>query len=87
MQNSPTRFHHWAASGVWQRVFDAVQDAAALHTLLVDATTVRAHQHASGAQKNGPQALGRSRGGLTFGFYALGRSRPLVARVLTLPSM
>ncbi|MET4107032.1 transposase [Hymenobacter sp. UYP22] len=46
-----TRFQRWAASGVWQRVFEAVQDEAALHTLLVDSTTVRAHQHASGARK------------------------------------
>ena len=64
-----TRFQRWAASGVWQRVFKAVQQDDALHTLLVDSTTVRAHQHASGARKKtgrkswaaspGPQALGR----------------------------
>jgi putative transposase len=46
-----TRFQRWAASGVWQRVFQAVQQDDAWHTLLVDSTTVRAHQHASGARK------------------------------------
>jgi hypothetical protein len=33
------------------RVLAAVQQDDALHTLLVDSTTVRAHQHASGARK------------------------------------
>ena len=46
-----TRFQRWAASGVWARVLAAVQQDDALHTLLVDSTTVRAHQHASGARK------------------------------------
>jgi transposase len=60
-----TRFQRWTVSGVWARVLAAVQQDDALHTLLVS-TTVRVHQHASGgAKKNGPQALGRSRGGLT----------------------
>jgi putative transposase len=46
-----TRFQRWAASGVWQRVFEAVQQDDAWHTRPVDSTTVRAHQHASGARK------------------------------------
>jgi transposase len=47
-----TRFQHWTAAGVWARVLAAVQQDNALHTLLVDSTTVlRAHQHASGARK------------------------------------
>jgi putative transposase len=46
-----TRFQRWTASGVWARVLAAVQADDALHTLLVDSTTVRAHQHASGARK------------------------------------
>lgn len=76
-----TRFQRWAASGVWQRVFEAVQDEAALHTLLVDSTTVRAHQHASGARKkNGPQALGRSRGGLTTKLHVAADARGRLRR-------
>jgi len=46
-----TRFQRWTTSGVWARVLAAVQADDALHTLLVDSTTVRAHQHASGARK------------------------------------
>ncbi|GAC1367080.1 MAG: hypothetical protein NVS3B25_04510 [Hymenobacter sp.] len=59
-----TRFQRWAASGVWQRVFEAVQDEAALHTLLVDSTTVRVHQPASGARKKtGRKPLGAAAAG------------------------
>lgn len=35
----------------WARILAAVQQDDALHTLLLDSTTVRAHQHASGARK------------------------------------
>jgi hypothetical protein len=42
-----------------------------LEELIIDATIVRAHQHAAGAQnKAGPQAIGRSRGGLTTKIHA-----------------
>jgi transposase len=52
-----SRFRRWLRAGVWERALRALQaegDAAgeldwALHFL--DATTVRAHQHAAGAQK------------------------------------
>ena len=46
-----TRFQRWARSGVWAKVLAAVQQDDALHTLLLDSTTVRAHQHAAGARK------------------------------------
>jgi len=46
-----TRFQRWARAGVWAKVLVAVQQDDALHTLLLDSTTVRAHQHASGARK------------------------------------
>ena len=39
--------------------------------MMIDATIVRAHQHSAGAQKNGEQAIGRSRGGLTTKIHAL----------------
>jgi transposase len=39
--------------------------------MMIDATIVRAHQHSAGARKNGPQAIGRSRGGLTTKVHAL----------------
>ncbi len=66
-QSAYTRFRRWAAAGVWDRVFAAVQrqaDAAggidwALH--FVDGTVVRAHQHAAGApRKRGGRPSRRS---------------------------
>jgi transposase len=62
------RFDRWAKKGVWQRVFEALQDPD-LEWLILDSTVIRAHQHAAGAEKKtgGPeaQALGRSRGGFS----------------------
>ena len=46
------RFDRWSRAGVWQRLFDHVQDPD-LDWLLLDSTTVRAHQHAAGARKRG----------------------------------
>lgn len=41
------RFDRWACKGVWQRIFEALQDPD-LEWLLIDSTVVRAHQHAAG---------------------------------------
>ncbi|UKD16067.1 IS5 family transposase (plasmid) [Burkholderia aenigmatica] len=59
------RFSRWRRKGVWERVIHAVADETEIKHVLIDSTIVRAHQHSSGARKNGPQAIGRSRGGLT----------------------
>ncbi|VWC63941.1 ISBm1, transposase orfB, degenerate [Burkholderia lata] len=59
------RFSRWRRNGVWERVAHAVSDETRIKRVLIDSTIVRAHQHSAGPQKNGPQALGRSRGGLT----------------------
>jgi len=64
-QSVYTRFRRWTAAGVWDAIFAAVQrqaDAAgrvdwAVH--FVDATVVRAHQHAAGA-KGGTRRRRRS---------------------------
>lgn len=58
------RFNRWAKRGVWERIFDALQEPDA-EWLLLDSTTVRAHQHAAGARKRGsrrrkPQPAKRS---------------------------
>lgn len=45
------RFRRWSQSGRWQRIFEALQEPD-LEWLMIDSTTVRAHQHASG-QKGG----------------------------------
>ena len=44
------RFDRWSRSGVWQRVFAALQDPD-LEWLILDSTVVRAHPHAAGAKK------------------------------------
>jgi transposase len=65
------RFKRWSVRGVWLRVFTELAKDADFEEVYLDATVVRAHQHASGAEKkNGPQALGRSRGGLSTKIHA-----------------
>jgi putative transposase len=44
------RFRRWALAAVWQKVFDELQEPD-LDWLLIDATVVRAHQHAAGQKK------------------------------------
>ena len=48
------RFDRWSKSGVWQRLAETLQDPD-FDWLAIDSTTVRAHQHAAGAQKRGPR--------------------------------
>ena len=48
------RFDRWARQGVWEKVFEALQDPD-LEWLILDSTVVRAHPHAAGAKK-GPTA-------------------------------
>jgi len=45
------RFSRWSAKGVWQRMFAAMADDPDFEYLILDSTTVRAHQHAAGAKK------------------------------------
>ena len=72
-----SRFYRWRAAGIWQRVLSGLQAEADergevdwdLH--FVDASIIRAHQHAAGAAETAPsggeaqarEALGRSQGG------------------------
>ncbi len=62
-----TRLYRWKKAGIWDRIFAAVQaeaDAAGeldWETHHVDATVIRAHQHAAGAKK-GTQRPRRSAG-------------------------
>jgi len=45
------RFARWETYGVWHRVAEALQGEADMEELFIDATIVRAHQHAAGAPK------------------------------------
>ena len=44
------RFRRWAQSGVWKRIFEALQEPD-LDWVMIDSTTVRAHQQAAGQKK------------------------------------
>ena len=46
-----TRFSRWAASGVWEKVFQQLASEADNEYAMIDSTIVRAHQHSAGAQK------------------------------------
>ncbi len=62
------RFSRWSASGVLARVFERLQQEQLIDpdVLGLDSTTVKVHPDAAGAlRKRGPQAIGRSRGGMT----------------------
>ena len=45
------RFDRWSHKGVWRQVFLELGDPD-LEWLILDSTTVRAHQHAAGAKKS-----------------------------------
>jgi len=66
------RFARCSRQGVWHRLFSELARDADFEEVFIDSTIVRAHQHAAGAaKKNGDQALGRSRGGLSTKIHAL----------------
>jgi len=44
------RFRRWAMKGVWESVFNALVEDPDFEYLMIDATIVRAHQHAAGAK-------------------------------------
>src|SRR5690242_7080719 len=77
------RFRRWAKIGVWDRIFEAVSKAYDGDLQIIDASSIRVHQH-GGRQKGGPlstptealdharsECMGRSRGGLTTKIHAL----------------
>jgi len=44
------RFNRWAKAGIWERIFTALQEVDD-EWLMVDSTTIRAHQQAAGQKK------------------------------------
>ena len=66
------RFNRWTKSGVFSRIFDILSSDPDNEYNMIDSTIVRAHQHSAGAaNSSGPQAIGRSRGGLTTKIHTL----------------
>jgi transposase len=53
------RFDRWARKGVWQRIFDALQDPD-LVWLILDSTIIRAHPCAAGAPKEATGPVART---------------------------
>ena len=64
-----TRMNRWSKAGVLDRVFARLQEeqilAIHIEHVCLDSTTIKVHPDGTGALKNGPQAIGRSRGGCT----------------------
>lgn len=53
------RFSRWSKHGVWEHLMRVLAGDPDLEELIIDATIVRAHQHAAGAQKKpGRRPLG-----------------------------
>jgi len=44
------RFRRWAKKGVWESLFKALVEDPDFEHLMIDATVIRAHQHAAGAK-------------------------------------
>ncbi|HMW56113.1 MAG TPA: IS5 family transposase [Accumulibacter sp.] len=65
-----TRFSRWARNGLWKNLFKHLAIEADNEYAMMDRTIVRVHQHSEGARKHGPQAIGRSRGGLSTQIHA-----------------
>jgi transposase len=85
------RLDRWAKKGVWQRVFEVLQDPD-LEWVILDSTSIRAHPHAAGAKKKvdgsggqAAQALGRSRGGFTTKIHGAISGLGLPAKLLLTP--
>jgi len=45
------RFARWCEKGVWEKIFEVLSVGGDFKLVMIDSTVVRAHQHASGAQK------------------------------------
>lgn len=67
------RFKKWSDKGIWEMLFQKLQQEPDLEAVMIDATIVRAHACSAGYGKESQpqQALGRSRGGFSTKIHAL----------------
>ena len=67
------RFKYWAKKGVWQKLFQAIQQDPDMEYVMLDSTIIRANACAAGYKKDSQleECLGRSRGGFTTKIHAL----------------
>lgn len=60
------RFNRWRKAGHWAGILQAVSAAYDGDIQMIDASSIRVHQHAANGQKDErSRCMGRSRGGLT----------------------
>jgi len=65
------RHIRWSRTGVWHKVFTALNSQAENEYALIDSTIVRAHQHSASAKRgHSTNAIGRSHGGLSTKIHA-----------------
>ena len=62
-KNTHRRFCRWRDKGTWEALLEILIDEPDFEWLMIDASHVKVHPHASGA-KGGNQAMGRTKGGL-----------------------
>ena len=62
--NTHRRFIRWRDAGVWERLLEVCIDEPDMEWLMVDASYVKAHQHAAGA-RGGNEGIGLTKGGET----------------------
>ena len=61
--------NRWAKRGVLQKIFEQLQQQQIIRIKIeavsMDSTSIKVHPDGTGALKNGPQSIGKSRGGWT----------------------
>ena len=63
-KNTHRRFCRWRDKGVWEKLFDLFIQDPDFEWLMIDASYIKVHPHAAGAE-GGNQAMGRTKGGST----------------------
>ncbi|MDE4992558.1 IS5/IS1182 family transposase, partial [Francisella tularensis subsp. holarctica] len=64
------RFNYWCDKDIFSRLFKYVQNPQ-LQEVMLDSTIARAHDSATGYDKDDNQAIGRSLGGITTKIHAM----------------
>ena len=65
------RFNQWTKNKVWDLLFEECIQDPDLEYVMIDSTIVKAHSSAAGYRYNLPEAIGRSKGGLTTKIHAI----------------
>ena len=60
--NTHRRFIRWRDKGIWEKLLEELVDSPDFEWLMIDASHIKVHPHASGA-KGGNQDMSRSKGG------------------------